>query len=81
MALNCRGETASDRGSRGFATHEYALLAGNDAEAHGASVHGVRANVQGTLAPERKGEQLRSIVGSFGHLRHVNTDGVGLVVV
>ena len=62
IALNRRGETASGRGSRGLAAHEYALMAGNEAEAHGASVHGMRAYVQGTLAPERKGNQLCSTI-------------------
>ena len=61
LALNNRGEAAPGRGSRGLAANADALVAGNDAKVHGAGIHGVRANVQGTLAPERKGSQLCSL--------------------
>ena len=35
-----------------FAADIHALVASDDAEVHGASVDGVRADVQGTFAPE-----------------------------
>ena len=47
--LNYRGEAGLD-----FAADIHALVASDDAEVHGASVDGVRADVQGTFAPERK---------------------------
>ena len=45
--LNYRGEAGLD-----FAADIHALVASDDAEVHGASVDGVRADVQGTFAPE-----------------------------
>ena len=55
-ALDHGGEAARCRGGgrHGFEAAGQALVAGDDAAAHGAGVHGVRADVQRTLAPGEK---------------------------
>ena len=78
LRLNYCGETASGRGSPGSAAYGHALVAGNDAVTHGASIHHVRADVQRTHATERKGSQLCSAV--LDHLTISCEYRVGLVV-
>ena len=59
--LNYRGEAGLD-----FAADIHALVASDDAEVHGASVDGVRADVQGTFAPERIRERVFSVARWVG---------------
>ena len=59
--LNYRGEAGLD-----FAADIHALVASDDAEVHGASVDGVRADVQGTFAPEGIRERMYSVARWFG---------------